>query len=171
MPSSLTGVHLIAAERARQVKDEGWDRHHDGEHAHGEMALAAACYAIVDAEAVKFKGFLDDLWGMLWPTTEWSIKWWKPKDPLRNLIRAGALIAAEIDRRLDAGEKLEPRRGDIEDLILDLVGKREKDYFCTSPTPEDLKNEDGASCGTLPTACGKCDACEAFDALTDLVVD
>ena len=30
-----------------------------------------------------------------WP---WSDKWWKPKDKIRDLVRAGALIAAEIDR-------------------------------------------------------------------------
>jgi len=159
MPTPMTGVHLIAAERARQIKDEGWSRTHDDEHAHGEMALAAACYAVVDAEATAFKGFLDDLWGMLWPATNWSIKWWKPKDPLRNLIRAGALIAAEIDRRLGAGEKLEPRRGEVEDLIKDLLADREKTCFCTDPT-YDRKE-----------ACGKCDACEAFDALTTLVAD
>jgi len=168
MMSQLTGVHLIAAERARQRKDEGWDEHHDSEHADGEMALAAACYAIVDADAVAHKGFLDDLWGMLWPTTGWSIKWWKPKDPLRNLVRAGALIAAEIDRRLRAGEKMLPRRGEVEDLILDLLRQkdgtlRERGHFCTN-----LQEEDGHS-GLV--ACGKCDACEAFDALTALVVD
>ena len=31
-----------------------------------------------------------------WP---WAKKWWKPSDdPVRNLVKAGALIAAEIDR-------------------------------------------------------------------------
>lgn len=30
-----------------------------------------------------------------WP---WAVRWWKPKDPIRDLVRAGALIAAEIDR-------------------------------------------------------------------------
>jgi len=32
----------------------------------------------------------------LWP---WGSEWWKPsKDPIRDLVKAGALIAAEIDR-------------------------------------------------------------------------
>lgn len=33
-----------------------------------------------------------------WP---WATDWWKPSDdPITNLVRAGALIAAEIDRLL-----------------------------------------------------------------------
>lgn len=168
MTTPLTGVHLIATERARQIKDEGWDESHDSEHENGEMALAAACYAIVDSEAIAQHGFLDDLWGMLWPTTSWSIRWWKPKDPIRNLVRAGALIAAEIDRRLRVGEKIVPRRGEVEDLILDLLRQknghlREKNYFCTNP------QETSEHSGLI--ACGKCDACEAFDVLSALVVD
>ena len=31
----------------------------------------------------------------LWP---WAQDFWKPKDQLRNLVMAGALIAAAIDR-------------------------------------------------------------------------
>lgn len=168
MSAPVTGVHLIAAERARQIKDEGWDHGHDSEHEDGELAIAAACYAIVNADAVTSKGFLDELWGMLWPSTNWSIKWWKPKDPLRNLVRAGALIAAEIDRRLKLGERMVPRRGEVEELILHLLREkdgtpRKKVTFCTKP----LK-VDGHS-GLVE--CCDCDACEAFDALTALVVD
>ena len=38
-----------------------------------------------------------------WPHT-WDASWWKPKDRRRDLVRAGALIIAEIERldRLDA---------------------------------------------------------------------
>jgi len=32
-----------------------------------------------------------------WPAS-WAIEYWKPKDRQRDLVRAGALIAAEIDR-------------------------------------------------------------------------
>jgi len=34
----------------------------------------------------------------LWP---WGVEYWKPKDPLTNLVRAGALVAAAIDRYLE----------------------------------------------------------------------
>lgn len=30
-----------------------------------------------------------------WP---WDDVWWKPKDPRTNLVKAGALILAEIER-------------------------------------------------------------------------
>jgi len=82
-----TGAELIVAERARQQSAEGWSEFHDDTHKRGEMARAAACYALqhtnVSGRAIR------------WP---WSRDWWKPKDPIRNLVRAGALIAAEIDR-------------------------------------------------------------------------
>ncbi|MDE2106773.1 MAG: hypothetical protein KGL39_56685, partial [Patescibacteria group bacterium] len=78
--------------RRRQMEDEGWSPEHDDQHTHGEMANAAACYAI-DSPS-------------LWPMS-WNWSWWKPKDRRRDLARAGALIAAEIDRldRLEQGGK------------------------------------------------------------------
>jgi hypothetical protein len=78
------GVELIKAERQRQVKVEGWTPEHDAKHTEGELATAAACYAL---------GELDNTW-------PWEAHWWKPKDRISNLVRAGALIAAEIDRLL-----------------------------------------------------------------------
>lgn len=83
----------IAAERRRQVEVEveGWTPEHDDSHRRGEMALAAACYA-----APKFVGFAGAAFGALpWP---WDRSWWKPRDVRRNLVRAGALIVAEIER-------------------------------------------------------------------------
>ena len=80
----MTGVELIAAERQRQMDVEGWTPEHDAEHDAGEILDAAICYA-VPRFAVKY-----------WP---WGRQWWKPSDdPIRNLVKAGALIAAEIDR-------------------------------------------------------------------------
>lgn len=39
-----------------------------------------------------------------WPSS-WHPEWWKPSnDPVRNLVKAGALIAAEIDRIQRQGE-------------------------------------------------------------------
>jgi hypothetical protein len=84
------GVSLIAVERARQMSVEGWTPAHDDEHHRGELAVSAARYALHDT-AVSNR--------IAW---QWESYWWKPKDPIRNLVRAGALIAAEIDRRLRA---------------------------------------------------------------------
>lgn len=85
------GLELIAEERKRQIEVEGWTDEHDDTHHRGEMARAAACYAL--------PGFWrsDAVIDMLWP---WSRNWWKPSriDRIGELAKAGALIAAEIDR-------------------------------------------------------------------------
>lgn len=104
----------VLAERRRQVEVEGWTPEHDDEHQHGELARAAACYARPDdvsytdnygralgpdGNAVPMPVF--DLRrysyqrALRWP---WERKWWKPADTRRNLVKAGALIIAEIER-------------------------------------------------------------------------
>jgi hypothetical protein len=83
----MNGVELIAAERERQVTEEGWTPEHDDQHKGGQLAEAAACYAVQASGGTVTR--------YDWP---WESKWWKPGDPLRGLVKAGALIAAEIDR-------------------------------------------------------------------------
>ena len=90
----------IAAERRRQIEVEGWGPEHDDEHDEGEMAFAAACYAISGGVPENQRGKSDRLIAAIqfvWPT-QWEWKWWKPKDRRRDLIRAAALIVAEIER-------------------------------------------------------------------------
>lgn len=108
---TLDGVELIAAERQRQVTDEGWDAEHDAEHIGGEISGAAASYAAAAHRQIA-ENFVDN--ACLRPlsatyheairpaqTWRWGEAWWKPSgDPVRNLAKAGALIAAEIDRIL-----------------------------------------------------------------------
>jgi hypothetical protein len=92
------GVALIAAERRRQIEVEGWTPKHDDEHASDELALAAVCYAM--PESGRLARYTMPPW---WP---WDASWWKPSptDRVRELVKAGALIAAEIERlqRADA---------------------------------------------------------------------
>lgn len=93
-----TGIELIAQERQRQIEVEGWTEEHDRKWKNGELAKAAACYAIEntpEAEVIIHLGNTD-LYNNAFP---WDDEWWKPSsDPIRNLVKAGALIAAEIDR-------------------------------------------------------------------------
>jgi hypothetical protein len=98
VPYPKCGYQLIREERERQIEKEGWTVEHDDEHVNGQMIMAATLYAI-EANAQ-----VDDIVRdphqepvpYLWP---WDNSWWKPsKDPIRNLEKAGALIAAEIDR-------------------------------------------------------------------------
>lgn len=88
-PASRAGVDLIAAERARQVSAEGWTADHDDEHDDGGLAFAAVSYALAAVEEDTQNA---EVW---WP---WEDAYFKPKTPIENLVRAGALIAAEIDR-------------------------------------------------------------------------
>ena len=86
------GVNLIANERKRQVEKEGYSLEHDDMYVNGELSKAASCYAtpkrghVVPSE---------------WP---WGDEWWKPRKEdtidgrIDELKKAGALIAAEIDR-------------------------------------------------------------------------
>lgn len=97
MPKIERGTDLITAERQRQIAEEGWTQEHDDRHAKSELLLAALSYA----EFVAAKSFYPELGRnnhlpVDWP---WGMEFWKPSDDLvRNLVKAGALIAAEIDR-------------------------------------------------------------------------
>jgi hypothetical protein len=93
--TSLTNAARdVLAERVRQVEVEWWAPEHDDLHIDGELAEAAAAYASEAAHS----------WGGVpggWP---WAAKWWKPGTPRRNLVKAGALILAEIERLDRASE-------------------------------------------------------------------
>lgn len=90
--SEGNGVTAIAAERARQVDVEGWTSGHDDMHRRGELALAAESYLFGTRTAPNNEP------PSMWPST-WSSEWWKtPEDYRKSLVKAGALIAAEIDR-------------------------------------------------------------------------
>jgi hypothetical protein len=89
------GVALIAAERKRQVAEKGYTREHDAAHRTGGMARAAACYAL---HAAGIKTLDTFALGTAWPWP-WLEAEFKPgADRVQTLARAGALIAAEIDR-------------------------------------------------------------------------
>jgi hypothetical protein len=98
------GVARIGAERARQVEQEGFDAAHDDEHTSAELARAAASLALASfafdpALNNDRAERLPELSAWLMPAA-WELG---PRGPIRDLERAGALIAAEIDRRLRAG--------------------------------------------------------------------
>ena len=100
-----TAIELIADERKRQIEVEGYSLHHDDEHASGELAMAAMCYC------------LDPVWrpkGMAplgWPWVGGGdMDGFKPdNDRIRELVKAGALITAEIERlqrlKIDANDE------------------------------------------------------------------
>jgi len=97
-------MRAVMAERQRQRDVEGWTDDHDDKHKPGDLARAGACYALVDVEpAARVEISVGGLAGCehqitarhLW---RWSSDWWKPADRRRNLVKASALILAEIER-------------------------------------------------------------------------
>ena len=104
-----SGADLIAEERQRQIEEEGWSQSHDAAYVDGELCWAAVCYASPsylyrEQHVLRSIRFVDP-----WP---WDPKWDKRgerpigpspsgearKHRIRELTKAGALIAAEIDR-------------------------------------------------------------------------
>jgi hypothetical protein len=91
----------LRAERTRQVEEEGFNPKHDEAHQVDELTLAAAAYAF---SAAKVHTALAPHWRH--SVREWILQhlwpWWaedfKPKSPRRDLVRAGALIVAAIER-------------------------------------------------------------------------
>ena len=78
----------VISERQRQRAVEGWTSEHDDAYQNSELADAAACYAInAHNQGLSTPAH--------WP---WAPDWWKQSGPRRDLVKAGALILAEIER-------------------------------------------------------------------------
>lgn len=108
--SSDSGAGLIAAERQRQIEAKGYTAEHDAQHnGRAELLDAARCYAHLGCtwfrphHRAPHPDLLPQDYGWPW----WSdsqtglpeaVRWSPSQDPIRNLVKAGALIAAEIDR-------------------------------------------------------------------------
>lgn len=82
-------IDEIATERRRQIVVEGYGPEHDDRHVDGDLARAAACYALHASREVPAEPH----------PRHFPLDWeWKQKGRRRDLVRAAALIAAEIDR-------------------------------------------------------------------------
>lgn len=92
----MSGIELIAYERLRQVEAERYSTEHDDAHVDGQLLSAALCYAGVERLVMMGAPVSRNTPPFEWP---WAEVDWKPTDDaVRNLVKAGALIAAEIDR-------------------------------------------------------------------------
>lgn len=90
-----TPLELIQEERYRQQDEHAFSTEHDDQHSAGELAMAAMCYC------------LDPMWRpaamapLGWPWVgNGEMDGFKPTpfDRVRELVKAGALIVAEIER-------------------------------------------------------------------------
>lgn len=87
----------VIAERQRQISVEGRTLERDDNYKNGSMAVAAACYA-------RLGGMWNENWQVPYTAIDtpsnwpWPNEWWKPTNPRRDLVKAAALILAEIER-------------------------------------------------------------------------
>ena len=100
MTQTEKALKLIAAERERQIKQEKYSRAHDDKHDEGELSDAAASIA-----RMAGLGYVPETAEMGWPWSPDYLRRFVGKSALRLLVIAGALIVAEIERRMRAGEK------------------------------------------------------------------
>jgi hypothetical protein len=98
----MTGVELIAAERARQV-GIGWTPAHDMAHTGGQLLDAAMVYALYKTgdDMGDFLISLEDIWPWADGDSLTKIAAMPTKE---RLAKAGALIAAELDRLIGLGQ-------------------------------------------------------------------
>jgi len=82
----MNGAELILKERERHITEEGYDAGHDNQYTKGELVQAALCYIQRAGQRCPVPS--------RWP---WDPKFWKPKTKEEDLVRAGALLAAQID--------------------------------------------------------------------------
>jgi hypothetical protein len=88
----MTGIELIAAERKRQIELKGWTAEHDDTHECNELIQAAVCY-LHESSSYEIGGDPPP-----WPWPRRFESGLGRSGYVRSLTKAGALIAAEIDR-------------------------------------------------------------------------
>jgi hypothetical protein len=95
-PPSVTDVLL---ERKRQIEELGHTAGKDDQYRSAELVRGAICYCL---NVVAYWGFgspfiaeFSTWMGRLWP---WGHFYIKPRSPRRDLVKACALLLAEIDR-------------------------------------------------------------------------
>lgn len=95
-------IKLIERERNRQIERLGFGAEDDAEYTGQQLRQAAMAYLIPVRHADT---------PFIWP---WSPSSYKPGTYLRNLVKSGALVAAEIDRllRIEAGQRGAERHSD-----------------------------------------------------------
>lgn len=96
----MSGAELITRERYRQIGEEGYNAEHDERLEPGALAMAAAVYIMGACSGMRGGEERSGEVMICWP---FETAAYNPKDPLRDLVRAGALVAAEIDRILRVG--------------------------------------------------------------------
>lgn len=95
-------MNLIQAERNRQIQAEQFDPGHDDDHVNGELFQAANAYLENHlGNATKNSAGVPANW-------PFEAEWFKPRSPIQDLTRAGALFLAEKERLLRISADIAP---------------------------------------------------------------
>jgi len=104
MPYVGGAINEIAAERERQITVEGYSLEHDDEHTKGELARAAASFALLAAaDAATLPHEVRKWAASVWPFAMDELR--EKRSAIRMLVIAGALIVAEIERHRRQAEE------------------------------------------------------------------
>lgn len=140
IPHARRVITEISAERERQIQCERWLPSHDDQHTDCELSAAAACYAAHNSGGFGIHDYDDNGVPKQWP---WAPEWWKPKDPRRDLIRAAALLVAEIERS-DRAEGMRPEEPTVANVTCNSCGQSyvaTLGHVCPAYTPEKASGE------------------------------
>lgn len=127
---------LVVEERLRQIDVEGYNSYHDDLYISCELTKAAACYALAP------DGPHSGIPPLMWP---WEAKYWKPSSYKRNLVKAGALTLAEIQR----AHRLNPTARTEDDRLQRILSKLQNllspplTMVLTSTNPKSGEKEKG----------------------------
>ncbi|UZT80627.1 hypothetical protein OF113_11470 [Ectopseudomonas chengduensis] len=111
-------VNRVLAERIRQIQEHGYDSDHDDDHACDEIAALATYYAMPpsarywDATSTGYGATLGEA---ILPEG-WTAKPWDGEEAgrIRELVKAGALIVAELERLLRAEERYAEQADEVQ---------------------------------------------------------
>lgn len=96
-PKAMAAARDVLAERTRQIRAEGYELAHDDEHVNDELAALACFYAMPPATRdwpAEETGYGATFGSAIVPA-DWETR---TGDRRRDLVKAGALILAEIER-------------------------------------------------------------------------
>lgn len=114
-----SAIKLIDQERDRQFKQEKFDSSHDDQHTDGSLAVAGASYALAEYFRQEYKNYPLVYWPHNWDNNLFKPS---PDNRIKELTKAGALIAAEIDRLLRIEQRSQPHHNsDKSERILNDV--------------------------------------------------
>ncbi|RLZ06831.1 hypothetical protein EAH57_14980 [Acinetobacter sp. 2JN-4] len=100
-------INDVVAERQRQIQKKGYTPDHDDLYEQNELVRAASEYT----NQVIGRGWFferhpalyqSEVASDFWP---WDKSYWKPKSPREDLVRATAMLIAEIERLDRKSEK------------------------------------------------------------------